>query len=107
MNRVWKRYLATLVITIVAVFAIMALAVQLIERADTPEMGYLAGIMIVGTFGIAAALVAREKGRSYGWALAAFIAPLLPIVLLLPHTKKRRAQLLNEPSVPQGSSVHA
>ncbi len=50
--------------------------------------------MIVVCATTTAALVAREQGRSLWYGLAGWIAPLLPIILLLPYTKKRRAELL-------------
>lgn len=54
----------------------------------------IGGIIIVGSFAVTAALVAREKGRSLWYGLAGWIAPLLPIILLLPYTKKRRDELV-------------
>ena len=90
MNRVTKSYLVTLALGVVCPAVIGAAAVPIIDRGA----GLIGGIMIVGSFAVTAALVAREKGRTLWYALAGWIAPLLPIVLLLPYTKERRAQLM-------------
>ena len=90
MDRVAKRYLTTLVLGI-AFLAIVGVIAWPIIESDDPIVGK---IMIIGSFVFTGTLVAREKGRTLLYGLAGWIAPLLLIVLLLPHTKERREDLM-------------
>ena len=94
MNRVMKRYLITLALGVACPALAGALAVVIIESGQSKEAGLIGGVMIVGSFVATAMLVAREKGRSLWYGLAGWIAPLLIVVLLLPHTKRRREELM-------------
>lgn len=107
MNRVIKRYLATLTIGIAFPALVGGIAYIIIEHGESGAAGLVGGIMIVGSFVATAILVAREKGRSYWYGLAGWIAPLLVIVLLLPHTKKRREELMRAELPSSGSSDSA
>lgn len=106
MTRVTKRYLATLGLGLACPVLIAAAAVRVIGAGESAATGLIAGIMIVGSFAVTAGLVAREKGRSLWYALAGWIAPLLPIILLLPHTKKRRAELMGIAQSPESGEGH-
>ena len=90
MNRVTKRYLITLVLGVACPVLIGAPAVAMINSGA----GLIGGGIIVGSFVVTAMLVAREKGRSLWYGLAGWIAPLIIVVLLLPHTKTRREELM-------------
>lgn len=95
MNRITKRYLVTLALGITGpcLIGLGLFATGIMESRKT-GLGLVGGIIIVACFATTAVLVAREKGRSLWYGMAGWIAPLLPIVLLLPYTKKRRAELL-------------
>ena len=98
MSTTAKRYVITLVLGLLIVGCCGYLGAKLLgDPGDSSEnagqRGALGGILIVGSFAIVAFFAAREKGRSLMWLLAGFIAPLLPIILLLPHTPERRATL--------------
>lgn len=94
MKRVTKRYLIALVLGVACPVLVGAIAFAIVKLGDSQVAGLIGGVMIVGSFAVTAALVAREKGRSLWYALAGWIAPLLPIVLILPHTKQRREELM-------------
>lgn len=107
MNRVVKRYLLALVLGVACPVLISAVAGVIIEKGNSAAAGIIGGLMIVGSFAVTAALVAREKGRSLWYALAGWLAPLLPLVLLLPHTKNRRRELMGIEQPPSESAESA
>ena len=96
MNREDKRYGVTLAlgITFPALVAVLALAGR-----GTGLPGWICAILIVGSISVSAGLVAHEKGRSPWWALAGGWPLLLLIILFLPYTEHRRAELtVSDPS---------
>lgn len=97
-----KRYFVTLVLASVLIgIAAWFMATQLGDPKSSSPGGSgssagaaIAAILFLAVWGTVAGFVAREKGLPVlGWVIASFIAPLQVVLLLLPHSAKRRSEL--------------
>jgi hypothetical protein len=58
-----------------------------------PIVGVIFTVIFYGCWITGAVFIAREKGRTWFWGIASMIAPLMLVLVLLPHTKERRMAL--------------
>ena len=94
---VLKRYLIVLALGLVGLVA--AFAAPFILSGDDGRPSMLGWVLFFVLLSGTCLGLALEKGRIFLWMFAPWIAPLMIVILLLPHTKARRTQLM-EPAVP-------
>jgi hypothetical protein len=97
-ERTTRRYWTTLLLGIsfvaVFVFGWGSIFVKLgeVEAMEAIRVAWL--VAGLATWVTVAYLVAREKGRSFAWVVfVLFFAPLLLVLLFLPHATRRRTVL--------------
>ena len=96
MKKSTKRYLFCLLVVPSAFVAMLLLIVALPIEKDSDDYAFILGLTLTVAQVAAVVLVAREKGRNWAyWIIASlFLSGLaLLILLLLPHTERRKAVL--------------